>query len=114
MYKRQQKAVYDKKGKFLKLETQERLNSHRLVEECMLSANQAVANFALSRNITILHRNHESMPLDKLERLNRYLEKYASRLKIRGADQREISRVLSHQALNSVRDVFQYLSLIHI
>lgn len=107
----EQKAVYDKKGKFLKLETQERLNSHRLVEECMLSANQAVANFALSRNITILHRNHESMPLDKLERLNRYLEKYASRLKIRGADQREISRVLSHQALNSVRDVFQYLLL---
>ncbi|MFO1526139.1 MAG: RNB domain-containing ribonuclease [Turneriella sp.] len=107
----EQKAIYDKHGRFVTLESQQRLNSHRLIEECMLSANQAVANFSISRNIPILHRNHESMPLDKIDRLNRYLEKYAARLKIRGADQREIGRVLAHQALNSVRDVFQYLLL---
>jgi ribonuclease R len=107
----EQKAVYDKHGKFTGLETQGRLMSHRLVEECMLSANQAVANYAIQHNLPILHRNHESMPIDKLERLNRYLEKYAARLKIQSVDQREIGRVLSHTALDPVREVFQYLLL---
>lgn len=107
----EQKAVYDKKGRFTGLESQARLNSHRLVEECMLSANQAVAGYALRFHVPVLHRNHESMPLDKLDRLNRYLEKYVPRLKIRGVEQAEIGRVLSHQLVEPVKDVFQYLLL---
>jgi ribonuclease R len=107
----EQKAIYDKEGKFLALESQERLKSHRLVEECMLSANQAVANYALKNHLPILHRNHESMPLDKLERLNRYLEKYVARLKLRGTDQKEIARILGHESLDPVREVFQFLLL---
>jgi ribonuclease R len=107
----EQKAIYNKEGKFLGLEKQERLQSHRLVEECMLSANQAVANYALKHHLPILHRNHESMPIDKLERLNRYLEKYVARLKIRGTDQKEIARILGHEKLDPVREVFQFLLL---
>lgn len=107
----EQKPVYDKKGRFVGLESQARLDSHRLVEECMLSANQAIANYALKHNLGILHRNHESMAKDKVERLNRYLEKYAGRLKIREADQKEIGRVLKDRALDKVRDVFQILLL---
>ena len=49
----------------------------------MLSANQAVAGYAIRFHVPVLHRNHESMPIDKLDRLNRYLEKYAPRLKLR-------------------------------
>ncbi|MBN8219396.1 MAG: VacB/RNase II family 3'-5' exoribonuclease [Spirochaetes bacterium] len=107
----EQKAVYDKKGRFVGLESQARLASHRLVEECMLSANQAVAGYALRYHVPVLHRNHESMPLDKLDRLNRYLEKYVPRLKLRGVEQAEIGRVLSHQLVEPVKDVFQYLLL---
>jgi len=107
----EQKAIYSKEGKFLALESQERLKSHRLVEECMLSANQAVANYALKNHLPILHRNHESMPIDKLERLNRYLEKYVARLKLRGTDQKEIARILGHESLDPVREVFQFLLL---
>lgn len=107
----EEKAVYDKKGKFVGLEVQARLNSHRLVEECMLSANQAVANYAIQNGVGILHRNHESMAVDKLERLNKYLQKYAQRLKIRAAEHSEIGRVLSDRALDPVRDVFQILLL---
>lgn len=107
----EQKPVYDKKGRFVGLENQARLDSHRLVEECMLSANQAVANYALKHNLGILHRNHESMAKDKVERLNRYLEKYAPRLKIREADQKEIGRVLKDRSLDKVREVFQILLL---
>ncbi len=107
----EQKAIYDKQGRFRGLDVQQRLNSHRLVEECMLSANQAVANHAIRHQIPVLHRNHESMPPEKLEKLNRYLEKYASRLKIRGVDQKEIGRVLAHEGLDPVREVFQFLLL---
>ncbi len=107
----EQKAVYDKKGRFIGLESQARLMSHRLVEECMLSANQAVAGYALRYHVPVLHRNHESMPKEKLEKLNRYLEKYVPRLKIRGVEQVEIGRVLSHQLIEPVKEVFQYLLL---
>lgn len=107
----EQKAIYDKEGKFLGLKKQERLNSHRLVEECMLSANQAVANYALRHHLPILHRNHESMPIDKLERLNRYLEKYLARLRLKSTEQREIARILGHESLDPVREVFQFLLL---
>jgi ribonuclease R len=107
----EQKAVYDKKGRFIGLESQARLMSHRLVEECMLSANQAVAGYALRYHVPVLHRNHESMPKEKLEKLNRYLEKYVPRLKIRGVEQVEIGRVLGHQLIEPVKDVFQYLLL---
>ncbi len=107
----EQKAIYNKEGRFLGLQSQERLKSHRLVEECMLSANQAVANYALKHHLPILHRNHESMPIDKLERLNRYLEKYVARLRIMGTDQKEIARILGHERLDPVREVFQFLLL---
>lgn len=107
----EQKAIYNKAGKFLGLESQERLQSHRLVEECMLSANQAIANYALKFQLPILHRNHESIPIDKLERLNRYLEKYVAQLKIMGTDQKEIARILGHERLDPVREVFQFLLL---
>lgn len=107
----EQKAIYSKEGKFLGLESQQRLRSHRLVEECMLSANQAVAGYALKHHLPILHRNHESMPIDKLERLNRYLEKYVARLKIMGTEQKEIARILGHESLDPVREVFQFLLL---
>lgn len=107
----EQKAIYDKEGKFIGLKKQERLDSHRLVEECMLSANQAVANYALRHRLPILHRNHESMPIDKLEKLNRYLEKYVARLRLKSAEQREIARILGHESLDPVRDVFQFLLL---
>lgn len=107
----EQKAVYDKKGAFVGLASETRLESHRLVEEAMLSANQAVANYAIRHKVHILHRNHESMPVDKLDRLNRYLEKYVAKLKLRSVEQKEIGRILSDQRLDSVRSVFQYLLL---
>jgi len=107
----EEKAVYDKKGRFISLEKQTRLDSHRLVEECMLSANQAVANYAIRNNLGILHRNHESMAAEKLERLNKYLLKYANRLKLRAAEHSEIGRVLKAKELDPVRDVFQILLL---
>ncbi len=107
----EEKAVYDKNGKFVALKKQERLFSHRLIEECMLSANQAIAHFALKNHIPILHRNHESMALEKLDKLNRYLAKYVGRLKIAGTEQKMIARVLENPQLKPNRDIFQILLL---
>ncbi|MCX7633923.1 MAG: RNB domain-containing ribonuclease, partial [Turneriella sp.] len=105
------KAIYDKEGRLLSLEREERLDSHRLVEECMLSANQAVADYALKNHIPILHRNHEDMPAEKLEKLNRFLQKFAPRLKLRSSEQQEINRVLGSDRLNPIREIFQILLL---
>ncbi|HRP70673.1 MAG TPA: RNB domain-containing ribonuclease, partial [Turneriella sp.] len=105
------KILYDKNGRFVGITKSERLDSHRLVEECMLSANQAVAAYAIKFNLPILHRNHESMPQEKLERLNRYLEKYVPRLKLKSTEQNELNRVLNDAAVQKVKDVFQFLLL---
>ncbi len=44
----------------------ERLESHRIVEECMLAANTAVAQFLMQRSFGLLHRVHEAPDADKL------------------------------------------------
>ncbi|MBV6494213.1 MAG: Ribonuclease R [Turneriella sp.] len=107
----EEKPTYDKNGTFTGFTKIERLSSHRLVEECMLSANQAAASYAIRHNFPILHRNHESMPVEKLEKLNRYLEKYVPRLKLRSAKQTDVNYVLNDAALKSVKEVFQFLLL---
>ena len=105
------KAILDRKGNVTSLSKRARLNSHRLVEEFMLSANAAVAQFCIKHKIGILHRNHESMPVDKLDRLNRYLEINAAHLKLKSADSKEINGILKRPELDKIRDVFQILLL---
>ncbi|MCH9030643.1 MAG: ribonuclease R [candidate division Zixibacteria bacterium] len=57
----------DQKWDVVKLGTRVRLDSHKLVEEFMLAANQAVALMAVRLGVKMLFRVHDRPDLEKLE-----------------------------------------------
>ncbi len=62
-------VVVDDTGKAVSLEKVERNQAHRLIEEFMLAANEAVAAFLRNQGWDFLYRIHEQPTLDKLQEL---------------------------------------------
>ncbi len=54
------KVVIDRAGRPIKVVHSQRLRAHRLIEECMLAANEAVATELEMKEITSVHRVHPS------------------------------------------------------
>ena len=61
------KVVLDERGQPLRLEKRERKDSHRLIEECMLAANEAVARYFRERELPAVYRFHGPPDEEKLE-----------------------------------------------
>ena len=61
--------VLDSEGEVLDVFPSQRVFAHRLIEELMLVANQAVAKLLVSRQIKCLHRIHEDPDAESLEAL---------------------------------------------
>jgi len=57
---------FDEAGRITAIARRERLFSHRIIEECMIVANEAVARFLEERGVPALYRVH---PLPEAERL---------------------------------------------
>jgi ribonuclease R len=60
------KVLLDKKGYPVKLERVENDESHQLIEECMLAANEAVARELKRRAVPTIYRIHENPDPEKL------------------------------------------------
>jgi ribonuclease R len=76
------KFVFDEKNRITKIVPTTRNDAHRLIEECMITANVAAAQFLESHKIPILYRNHEPPPPDKLEDLRNFLSEFHIHLTI--------------------------------
>jgi ribonuclease R len=77
-------------GEHKKIETivpVERNDAHRLIEECMLIANVATAEFLSSNKIPILYRVHEKPKQEKLSALREFLSELG--LSLKGGDEPE-------------------------
>ncbi len=61
------KILLDEEGKPVRMEKRERKDSHRLVEECMLAANEAVAKFFQDLELPSVYRYHGDPDEEKLE-----------------------------------------------
>jgi ribonuclease R len=80
------KIVFGKQGKIKKIEPVTRGDSHRLIEECMLSANVAAAKFILKNRKKAIYRNHLGPTDDKLSDLRNFLSGLGLKLTDRKKD----------------------------
>ncbi len=65
--------VFDEEGRVAELKPLLRTDAHRLVEECMIAANSAVAQYLHRKKVPALYRAHEHPPADKLAELRDFL-----------------------------------------
>lgn len=71
------KIVYGKDKKIEKIIPYERFGSHKVIEECMLSANICTARFLEKHEQPGLYRVHEGPTLEKLNDLRKFLQEMA-------------------------------------
>lgn len=85
----------DETGEPVDVMQAERLFSHKLIEEMMLTANVAVARHFTKNQISALYRIHDSPKEEALENLNNFLKTLGSNKNIRGGKlQKKISKAL--------------------
>ncbi len=65
----QLQVVFDEDGAVSDLRFYPRFEAHQLVEECMLIANEAVAQYLTERQAPLLYRIHEVADEDRLEKI---------------------------------------------
>ena len=81
-------------GEPLDIQRVTRLESHRLVEDFMLLANEIVATEAVRRRLPILHRVHEPPTEQKVETLREFLRSLGQSLPKRSVKPRDLEQVL--------------------
>jgi ribonuclease R len=67
-------VILDIEGGIQNILRSERLFSHRIIEEFMIAANEAVANFLADNNVNAMYRIHEPPDTEKLKDLERLLQ----------------------------------------
>ncbi|MHA1538932.1 MAG: ribonuclease R [Alphaproteobacteria bacterium] len=70
----ERQIVMNDAGEVSDLQTKERLDAHRLIEEFMVTANVAAAKFIAKKGLTSIHRRHDSPPSEDLYELRKFLE----------------------------------------
>lgn len=77
------KIILDPQGRPLRIQKEESGPGESLIEECMLLANQKIAQFILEKGVPSLYRVHERPPADKIEELNTFLKSLGYGIKAR-------------------------------
>lgn len=76
------KLVLDRHGEVIELGNRVRMESHRLVEEFMLVANQAVAKEIFRAGQILLYRVHDRPDMEKLESFSQFMSKLGHRFPV--------------------------------
>ena len=71
---------YDAAGKIDRIRPSQRNDAHRLIEECMITANVAAARFLRRHRIPALYRIHHGPDADKLDKLRGFMSRLGLRL----------------------------------
>jgi len=76
----ERKIKLDETGEIAEIVLPERLTAHRLIEEFMIQANVAAAEFLEAEDSPLLYRVHDTPGLDKLEATNEFLQSIGFKL----------------------------------
>ena len=66
--------LFNEQGKIERIQAVVRNDAHRIIEECMLSANVCASDYLQSRGHLVLYRVHEGPTAEKLEALRDFLK----------------------------------------
>jgi ribonuclease R len=72
--------ILDASGRVQTIKRRQVWESHKLIEDCMIAANEAVARYLAKTDTPTLYRVHDVPAGEKLEELRLYLEAYGYRL----------------------------------
>ena len=107
--------VFDADRKIDDIVPAERNEAHKIIEECMLSANVAAANFLQSAKLTGLYRNHEGPKPEKLLAIKEYFAELKLSLPVRGevepADYQRLIRSIADRPDKSVIQIMLLRSM---
>ena len=70
------KVIFDEQLKIEKITPVVRNEAHRMIEECMLAANVAVASFIASSGVASMYRVHEAPDIEKMKSLQTFLGEF--------------------------------------
>ncbi len=90
------KVVLGEDGLPLRMDKRERKDSHRLIEECMLAANEAVATFFQDEGLPTVYRFHGEPDPQKLATFAALAEAYGFKLRVEdGVSSKELDAFIS-------------------
>ncbi len=78
------RIIFGEDRKIESIKPTERNDAHKLIEECMVTANMCAANFLKRHKIPALHRVHDGPNTDKLQKVHEFLNGLG--LKLGGGD----------------------------
>ncbi|MCD4812868.1 ribonuclease R [bacterium] len=81
------KVVLGADGKVETIEKRVQLESHRLIEDCMIAANEAVAEYLRQEDLPAIYRIHEAPSGEKLLDFEMFLKAYGYKLEIKKPSQ---------------------------
>ncbi len=84
----------DEEGAPVDVRRRERLDSHRLIEDLMIAANEAVASWAIEHGVPVLYRIHEEPNPEKLDALRLLAGEFGLSLPRRNPRPRDFQRLL--------------------
>ncbi len=67
------RIIFGSERKIAEIRPTTRNDAHKLIEECMLAANVATAQFLKKHEIPALYRVHDGPPPERLEKLRAFL-----------------------------------------
>ncbi len=76
----QTRIELDEQGKVRQIHVVERLDTHRLIEECMIAANVEAAKYVRKKRVPGLYRVHQGPEAERLEELTLFLATFGFRL----------------------------------
>lgn len=88
----------DDEGRPTAIRSRERLESHRIIEDLMILANESVARLGVEHTLPFLYRIHEPPSEDRLEGLRRVAGVFGEALPKEGIAPLDIARLIDHMA----------------
>jgi len=88
-----------------------RLNSHRLIEEFMLSANMCAANFLKEKKLFSVYRAHEPIAEDNIEKINSFLKLFGVKNQLKTVDHHELQNLLKSVEGSESETLLNYMIL---